>query len=186
MRLPRLVLLLVAFGAGFTACTDDADAPEEATGTREAFCTELRVVIEGDLTIFDPVQPAGPDDTAAATARLADAAPAEVAEEMRLLADTFAEVTAVLDRVDPSDPGAAEQIEALDIDEDQIAAAQTAVTGYALDECGIDLAAINAASVTTVPPSGSTSPTTVPGTVPSTTVPPAATVVTTTVPPVSG
>ena len=184
MRLPRLVLLLVAFGAGFTACADDADAPEEATGTREAFCTELRVVIEGDLTIFDPVQPDGPDDTAAATARLADAAPAEVAEEMRLLADTFAEVTAVLDRVDPSDPGAAEQIEALDIDEDQIAAAQTAVTGYALNECGIDLAAINAASVTTVPTT--TTPGTVsPTTLPPTTLPPAS-VVTTTVPPVTG
>ncbi len=57
------------------------------------------------LTIFDPLQPAGPDDTEAATARLADAAPAEVAEEMRLLADTFAEVTAVLDAGGPVRPG---------------------------------------------------------------------------------
>jgi len=182
MRL-RLVLVLVAFAVGTTACSDDAEDPAEATGTRETFCSELRVVVEDDLTIFDPLQPAGPDDTEAATARLADAAPAEVAEEMRLLADTFAEVTAVLDAVDPSDPEAAEQIEALDIDEGEIAAAQAAVSGYALDECGIDLAAINSASVTTLPPT----PTTVPGTtLPATTVPPTATVVTTTVPPVSG
>jgi len=186
MRLLRLVLVPVAVAVGITACSDDADDPAEVTGTRDAFCTELRVVVEGDLTIFDPLQPAGPDDTEAATARLADAAPAEVAEEMRLLADTFAEVTTVLDEVDPSDPAAAEQIEALDIDEDEIAAAQAAVTGYALDECGIDLAAINAASVTTVPPTDPTTPTTVPGTVPPTTVPPTATLVTTTVPPVSG
>lgn len=184
MRLPRLVLVLVAVGAGITACSDDAEDPVEVTGSREAFCTELRVVVEGDLTIFDPLQPAGPDDTAAATARLADAAPAEVAEEMRLLADTFAAVTAVLEEVDPADPAAADQIEALAIDEDEIAAAQAAVAAYALDECLIDLAAINDASVTTLP---STSPTTVPGTtVPPTTVPPTATVVTTTVPPVTG
>lgn len=183
MRLLRLILVLVAVGAGITACSDDTDAPDEVAGTREAFCTELRVAVQEDQTIFDPLQPAGPDDTEAATARLADAAPAEVAEAMRLLADTFADVTAVLDQVDPSDPAAAEQIEALGIDQDEITAAQAAVTGYALDACGIDLAAINAASVTTVPPAA---PSTVPGTVPATTLPPADTVVTTTVPPVGG
>ena len=98
MHLRRLVLVLVVVAAAGTACSDDADAPAEATGTREAFCTELRAAIEGDLTVFDPLQPAGPDDTAAATERLADAAPAEVAAEMRLLADTFAAVATVLDR----------------------------------------------------------------------------------------
>lgn len=170
MRLPRSILVLVAVVAGITGCSDDTDPPTEVTGTREAFCTELRVVVEGDLTIFDPLQPAGPEDTEAATERLADAAPAEVATEMRLLADTFAAVTTVLDEVDPSDPEAAEQITALDIDEEEIATAQAAVAGYALDACRIDLAAINAASVTTVPPT-TVPPTTVPGT---------------TVPPVSG
>jgi len=179
MRLLWLVLVLGAITVGITACSDDGDSPNEVTGTREAFCTELRVVIEGDLTIFDPLQPAGPDDTEAATARLADAAPAEVAEAMRLLADTFAAVATVLDEVDPSDPEAADQITALEIDEDEIGAAQAAVTGYALDECGIDLAAINAASVTTVPQA------TVPGTVPPSTVPPT-TRPTTTLPPVTG
>ena len=143
------------------------------------------MVIEGDLTIFDPLQPAGPEDTAAATDRLADAAPAEVAAEMRLLADTFAAVATVLDEVDPSDPEAADQIAALDIDEDEIAAAQAAVTGYALDECRHrpgrhqrrlgDHRAADDDARRRCPPT----------TLPPTTVPPAS-VVTTTVPPVTG
>jgi hypothetical protein len=180
MRVRRLLLVLVAIAAATNACSDDGGTASP-TGTREAFCTELRAVVEADLTIFDPLHPAGPDDTETATTRLADAAPAEVADDMRLLADTFAAVTAVLDEVDPSDPARAERIEALDIDDEEIAAAQAAVTGFALAQCRIDLAAINAASVTT----SSTETTTVPGTVPPTTLPPA-TVVTTTVPPVTG
>ncbi len=180
MRVRRLPLVLVAIAAATSGCSDDGGTGS-ATGTREAFCTELRAVVEADLTIFDPLHPAGPDDTETATARLADAAPAEVADDMRLLADTFAEVTAVLDEVDPSDPAGAERIQALDIDDEEIAAAQAAVTGYSLAECRIDLAAINAASV----PTSSTPSTTLPGTVPPTTLPPA-TVVTTTIPPATG
>jgi hypothetical protein len=180
MRVRRLPLVLVAIAAATSGCSDDGGTGS-ATGTREAFCTELRAVVEADLTIFDPLHPAGPDDTETATARLADAAPAEVADHMRLLADTFAEVTAVLDEVDPSDPAGAERIQALDIDDEEIAAAQAAVTGYSLAECRIDLAAINAASV----PTSSTPSTTLPGTVPPTTLPPA-TVVTTTIPPATG
>lgn len=180
MRLPRPALLLVAVAVGITACSDGGGTGS-ATGTREAFCTELRAIVEADLTIFDPLHPAGPDDTENATARLADAAPADVAADMRLLADTFAEVTAVLDEVDPSDPAGAERIEALDIDDEEIAAAQAAVTGYSLAQCRIDLAAINAASV----PTSSTPSTTVPVTVAPTTLPPA-TAVTTTIPPVTG
>lgn len=180
MRVRRLPLVLVAIAAATSGCSDGGGTGS-ATGTREAFCTELRAVVEADLTIFDPLHPAGPDDTETATARLADAAPAEVADDMRLLADTFAEVTAVLDEVDPSDPAGAERIQALDIDDEEIAAAQAAVTGYSLAECRIDLAAINAASV----PTSSTPSTTLPGTVPPTTLPPA-TVVTTTIPPATG
>ena len=180
MRVRRLLLVLVAIAAATNACSDDGGTGS-STGTREAFCTELRAVVEGDLTIFDPLHPAGPDDTETATARLADAAPAEVADDMRLLADTFAAVNGVLDEVDPSDPTGAERIEALDIDDQEIAAAQAAVSGYSLAQCRIDLAAINAASVT----SSSTPGTTVPGTVPPTTMP-HATVLTTTIPPVSG
>ena len=175
MRLPRLTLVLIAVVVAITACSGNAEDPEETTGSREAFCTELRVVVEGDLTIFDPRQPAAPEDTEAATSRLADAAPPEVATEMRLLADTFAEVTAVLDEISPSDPAAARRIEALGIDDAEIAAAQDAVTGYALDECRIDLAAINAASVPTTTVAGTASPNTgEPTTSSSTTVPPVA------------
>jgi hypothetical protein len=187
MRSLRLLFALtVAVGAG-AACSGDGDAPA-ATGSRAEFCAELRAAVEAHLTIFDPRQPASTDDTREATDRLAQAAPDEVAADMALLADTFAAVVEVLDEVDPSDPEAADRLAALDIDQDEIGAAQTAVSDYARDECRIDLAAVNAASVTTT---SSTTSTTAPLTVPptsgvtETTVAPT-TVAPTTVPPVSG
>ena len=57
-----------------------------------------------------------------------------------------------------SDPATADRLEQLDLDLDQIAAAQLAVATYSLEECRIDLAVINAASVTTL----STTPPTLP------------------------
>jgi hypothetical protein len=170
MRLAPLVLAagLVVGGA---ACSDDEPEAPPATGTEDAFCGELRTAIIEHSTIFDPLAPTSPADTEAATAALADAAPAEVAEPMRLLADTFAAVADVLDRFDPSEPEAAQAIEDLDLDQVAIGDAQAAVLAYARDTCGIDLEAINAASVTTTTVAA-TVPTTVPGTVPATTSPP--------------
>lgn len=148
MRSARLLLALtLVVGAG-AACSDDTETPA-VTGSRDEFCAELRAAVEAHLTIFDPLAPASTDDTRAATERLAAAAPEDVAAEMALLADTFAAVVEVLDQVDPSDPEAADRLAALAIDQDEIAAAQTAVNTYARDECRIDLAAINEASVTT-------------------------------------
>jgi hypothetical protein len=176
MRSARLVLVLAVL-VGSAACSDDTDPPP-AAGSRDRFCAELRDAVEADLTVFDPLRPASREDTEAATARLADAAPRRIAAAMRLLADSFASVSEVLDEVEPSDPRAAELLEGLDLDLDEISAAQAAVTDYARSACQIDLAALNAASV----------PTTT-STVPGTTVPPATTlppVVETTAPPVSG
>jgi len=179
MRRAPLALVLGLAVIGVTACSDDAEAPP-VTGSEAAFCEELRAAVTDHVTIFDPLQPTTADDTEAATARLADAAPAEVSDPMRLLADTFAEVAAVLDRYGATDPEAATALEELDIDQAAITEAQEAVSAYAVDACGIDLEAMNAASVTT-----STS-------VPGTTVPPATTAPTTvppvdtTVPPVTG
>jgi hypothetical protein len=174
MRLGRLALV-VALVVGAGACSDDdgADAPP-ATGSQEDFCAALRTAITEHTTIFDPIAPASPGETSEATAQLAAAAPAEIADDMRLLADSFAEVAEVLERYEPSDPEASQAIEDLDLDEPAIADAQDQVSGYATDTCGIDIEAINAASVTTT--SG----------VPTTTVPPATTALpTTTVPPVA-
>ena len=171
--LARRVLVAVSLLVGATACSDDTDE-EASAGSRDEFCAELRTVIEEGLTIFDPEHPVSSEETQAATRRLADAAPAEVQAAMRLLADTFVAVTEVLDELSPSHPETAERLAALDIDPTEVATSQEEVTGYALDECRIDLEAINAASVTTATTPG-TGPTTVaPSTVPPTTVPPVA------------
>jgi hypothetical protein len=177
MRLCPLALAVGLVASGAVGCSDDAEAPP-ATGSEEAFCTELRTAVTNHVTIFDPLTPTSAEDTRQATADLADAAPAEVAEDMGLLADTFAAVADVLDEHDAGDPEAVTALEALDIDEVAITDAQEAVSAYALDACGVDLAAINAASVTTVP--GSTTPP--PPTTTATTVPPVAT----TAPPTTG
>jgi hypothetical protein len=165
----RRLALLVVLGAVLSACADDtADA-----GSRQAFCTELRAAVEADLTVFDPLEPVSPDETRAAMDRLAVAAPDAIADEIALLDESFAAVTEVLDRVGLADPEAAAEIEALDLDPEEIAAAQEAVSGYARQECGIDLAAINAASTGTTLPPTTPAPTTVPPTtVPPTSVPP--------------
>jgi hypothetical protein len=179
MRFSPLALAVGLVASGAAGCSDDAEAPP-VTGTEEAFCTELRTAVTEHVTIFDPLAPTSADDTRAATARLADAAPAEVAEDMGLLADTFADVADVLDEHDPGDPDAAAALEDLDIDEVAIADAQEAVSAYSLDACGVDLAAINSASVTaTSQPAATTLP---PPTSTVTTVPP----VQTTAPPTTG
>ena len=83
----------------------------------------------------------------------------------------------VLDEVNPSEPEAADRLAALDIDENEIAAAQATVNAFALDKCRIDLAAINAESV---PTTSTTTSTTLP---PPTTAPAGTTVAPTTVAP---
>jgi hypothetical protein len=163
----RLALLVVGLGA-VVGCADDG-GPDDGGGSRDAFCAELRTAVEADLTVFDPLQPVSPEDTRAAMTRLAAAAPPAIASEVQLLAESFTAVTEVLDQVDLADPEAAAQIEALELDPEEIAAAQDAVAAYALEECGINLAAINAASVPTTTPTGTTVPAT---SVPATTVPP--------------
>lgn len=161
-------------------CGDDGG--DAATGSRDAFCAELRTVVAEDLTVFDPLDPVAPDETAAALDRLTTAAPEVVADDLALLADDFDAISEVLAEVEPSDPTAADQLEALDLDLTAIAAAQLSVARYALQACAIDLAAVNAASVTTVPPTVSTLPpltapatTVAPTTVPGTTAPPVTT-----------
>ncbi|HEY5697811.1 MAG TPA: hypothetical protein VIT01_09915 [Acidimicrobiales bacterium] len=180
-RLRLLLALTLVVGAG-AGCSDDSDG--SATGSRREFCAELRAVVEAHLTIFDPLQPASREDTGQAMDRLAAAAPEAIATEMTRLADTFEAVVEVLDEVNPSDPDAADRLAALDIDEDEITAAQATVNAFALDKCRIDLAAINAESVPTTP---TTTPTTLPpATAPAETTVAPTTVAPTTVPPVPG
>ncbi len=175
MRLSALALGSVLLALGAVGCSDDdAEAPP-VTGTEEAFCAELRTAVTNHVTIFDPLAPTSAEDTRDATDRLATAAPTDIAEPMRLLADTFAAVTEVLDEHEPTDPDLAAALEDLDIDEAAIADAQAAVSAYALDACGIDLDAINDASVTTTT-SLSTPTTLPPATTTATPVPPVETV----------
>jgi hypothetical protein len=173
------VVLLVALGLGLGAgCSDDgAEALEP--GSREAFCAELRTAVEQHLTVFDPLDPVTPGDTTAALQRLAEAAPPELQPDVVLLADAFADVSEVLADVDPADAEAVERLEELDLDEDEIAAAQTAVTDYAADTCAINLQAINDASVPTTTVPRATVP---PATAPPTTLAPTTVAPTTTVP----
>jgi hypothetical protein len=172
----RLLLALTLVVGAVAGCSDDGGS--SGGGSRNAFCADLRAAVEAHLTIFDPLQPVSREDTRQATDRLAEAAPEAVATEMALLADTFAAVVEVLDEVNPSDPEAAERLAELDIDEDEIAAAQAKVSAYALDKCRIDLAAMNAASVSTTVPAPPTTAATETTSAPST--------VTPTVPAVSG
>lgn len=175
MRTRRL--LLAALVVLLPACSDDDGSADtgNSTGSRDAFCGELRTVVQSGLTVFDPLQPAAPDDSAAALDRLADAAPTEIAEPMALLAEEFAAIAELLAEVDPSDPEAAERLDELGIDPAASDAASQAVTDYARDRCGIDLAALNAASAsTTTTALGAT--TTVPGTTPPPPTAPATTV----------
>jgi hypothetical protein len=174
---PRLVLVALVV-VMVTGCSDDSDQPE-VVGSKHAFCAELRAAVQQSLTVFDPVDPVTPGETTEELARLADAAPPALADDVRLLADAFAGVSEVLAEIDPSDPEAADRLAELDLDQDAIASAQEAVTAYARDDCGINLQAINDASVpttappATLPPTTTVPPTTVlPTTVPPTTVPP--------------
>ncbi len=170
MPAPRLIALVaVASVVGF-GCSDD-EGPPPATGDERTFCTELRRSIEEGVTVLDATAPVPSDQTAAALGRLAELAPAEVGEEVRLVADTFTAVQEVLATSPPGDPETAGRLEALDLDEGAIAEAQAAIGDYAVEACGVDLRAVNDAAVTTTVP-----PTTVPGT----TVPPATTVPTAT------
>jgi hypothetical protein len=176
MRPAPLLLAVGLVLAGAAACSDDgggeADAPP-VTGTDATFCEQLRTAITDDTTIFDPLQPTTPEATSEATDALADAAPEAVAAPMRLLATTFADVAAVLEQYDPADPEAAQAIEDLHIDQAALADAQQRVSDYATETCGIDIEAINAASVTTTTAAVTLPPTTVaPTTVPVTTAPP--------------
>lgn len=154
MRLAAATLALGLLLGGAVACTDDGggddgdDAPS-VTGTDEAFCNELRTAISENSTIFDPLQPTTPDQTEAATASLADAAPEPIAEAMRLLADAFGQVAEVLAEHDASDPETVQAIEDLGLDQAALTDAQRQVSDYAVQVCGIDIEAINAASVTT-------------------------------------
>jgi hypothetical protein len=165
---------------GSTGCAS-ADSPSSSRswwGRPPArTTTALRTAISEHTTIFDPLQPASPGETADATAALAAAAPVEIVDAMRLLADSFAQVAEVLAAHDPSDPEATQAIEDLELDEAAITDAQGEVSAYARDTCGIDIEAINAASVTTT--TGVPTSTTLPGT----TLPP---VVETTTPPTTG
>jgi hypothetical protein len=76
----------------------------------------------------------------------------------------------VLEQYDTAGPEAAQAIEDLDLDQAALADAQQQVSDYATETCGINLEAINAASVTTtttaatLPPATTVAPTTVPAT----------------------
>lgn len=170
MPRPRALALLLAAVVVVAGCSDDEAEPASPAGSREAFCAELRASIEDHLTIFDPTSPVSPDQTGAALDRLAAAAPPALAESVARLAEAFSDVAAALGGTDPSDPQARAALEALDLDEDAIAAAQADVEAYAVERCSIDLEAVNQASVPTTVP-GTSLPPAAATTVPLTTVP---------------
>ena len=148
----RALTLFVVALAALGGCSDDEAEPAPGTGSREAFCAELRASLEDHLTVFDPTSPVSPAETSATLDRLAAAAPPPLADPVALLADSFSDVAAALGSTDPGSPAAREALEALDLDEDAIADAQAAVEAYAVEQCSIDLEAVNQASVpTTVP-----------------------------------
>jgi hypothetical protein len=150
---------LVVAALALTGCSDDAEPPP-STGTREAFCLELRASVEQNLTVFDPEDPATPEQTRDALERLAAAAPPAVAADVQMLAGAFAAVADALAEIDPGDPDAAARLDELELDEAAITRAQEAVNAYVLEACGVDLEALNAASVPTTVPVTTAPPTT--------------------------
>lgn len=175
------VVAAVAVGLGAVAgCSEDWDAA--------AFCERLASTASVDAALerFDPLDPAGTAATFAEAADrldgLADAAPSEVEDSARLIADAVSEVVSALRVVHRDDPnGAVAALDRLSDRSDELAAAGAELEAYAADECGAPLTP----TPTTAP--GATAPGTIaPGVAVPTTAPaptlPATTAPATTVP----
>lgn len=146
---------------GAAACGDDRKPDQEA------FCTELRQSIDQNITVFDPQDPADPDEAVATLRMLADLAPDDIRPDVVVLRDAFVALADAIAELDLDDPDAAAELADVELDEARIAEAQTAMAAYGRDPCRIPLLNGPDSVTTTVPV------TTVPApTVPATTVAP--------------
>ena len=150
--------LLVALVLLLGACGEE-DRADQAT-----FCTELRQSIDQNVTVFDPQDPADPEEARATLDELAALAPDEIEPDIVVLRDAFDELAGAITDLDLDDPSAAEALAAIDLDEERIIRAQTAMATYARSPCRIPLLNGPASATTTVPPTTTTPPTTAPST----------------------
>jgi hypothetical protein len=131
VRVRRSIVTVVAaaFAATLAACSGDANAE----GTTD-FCTVLSDALP---TMNGDAITGAPDDraeVAAAFARVADAAPSDVADDWDTLADLFGEVSSV----DMSEDGAFGDVFGAAIDSD-VRLASERVIEHARTECAVTL-----------------------------------------------
>jgi hypothetical protein len=164
----RAGALLIAAVLTLAACS------EEDRADQEAFCTELRQSIDQNVTVFDPQDPADPEEARATLDELAALAPDEISADVVVLRDAFAELAGAIADLDLEDPSAADTLADIELDEERIARAQAAMAAYGRDTCRIPLlngppSVTTAPTTTTVPPSTTTPRPADPGESPSST-----------------
>lgn len=145
-RSKRLASLLMGCGLLAASCGGDA-------GSAAGFCDQISALDSLDVDPTAGVDPTSDDageqmvaafqDVAARFNDLEDAAPAEIADDVRLLAEGITALSDVFASVDgdfialAGDEEALAQLEVLDSPE--FDAASTNVETYVADECGIDI-----------------------------------------------
>jgi hypothetical protein len=158
--------LLIVLALVVTSCGDEDRADQDA------FCAELRQSIDQNVTVFDPQDPADPEEARATLDELAALAPEVIRPDVVVLRDAFAELAGAIAELDLEDPSAADSLAEIELDEERIARAQTAMAAYGRDPCRIPLlngpASTTTTSSTTVLTSTTSGPpATVPAEVPS-------------------
>ena len=112
---------------------------EEDRADQEAFCTELRQSIDQNVTVFDPQDPADPEEARDALDELVALAPPAIEPDIVVLRDAFADLADAIDDLDLQDPSAADMLAEVELDEEGIVRAQTAMAAYGRDPCRIPL-----------------------------------------------
>ena len=133
----RTILAVTAVAAiAATSCGSSGGG-----GSVEAFCERLAEfqAREGEFqnAFEDPEQL---DEAVDAVDGIADAAPDEIRDDAKVVADGFRDLADAFSDIDPDDPDAA--LEAFeDVDEQlaEVEEASAAVEAYAAENCGLDL-----------------------------------------------
>jgi hypothetical protein len=129
---------------------------EDDRADTDAFCAELRQSIDQNVTVFDPQDPADPAEAVATLDELVALAPEAIEPEVVVLRNAFADLAGAIDDLDLNDPGAAEELATVELDEERIAKAQSAMAAYGRDPCRIPLLSGPTSVSTTLPPTETT------------------------------
>jgi hypothetical protein len=156
------LLVIPALGLGLASCGSENRADQDA------FCTELRQSIDQNVTVFDPQDPADPEEATATLDELAALAPEEIGPDVVVLRDVFADLADAIAEIDLQDPAAADTLAGVELDEERIAAAQSSMVAYARNTCRIPLlnGPASATTTTSIPTPTTTTPPSAPTSTP--------------------